>query len=159
MQTASQSTRCSLIPNGNAVTVDIHIFAASPCVGAGLPIAGITNDFDGDARLNPPAIGADQPTRSSNANAYSYGYSDSYLNATASPTGTPPATPTAYSHVYTYTYGDCYVYANAYSHGNIHANTDAYSNTNADLRPCRLAIGSAPASGTLCDPGCARYRQ
>ena len=48
-------------PNGNAVTGDIHIFPASPCVGAGLTIAGITNDFDGDARLNPPAIGADQP--------------------------------------------------------------------------------------------------
>ena len=38
-------------------------------------------------------------------------------------------------------------------------NTDAYTYSHADLRPCRLAIGSAPASGTLCDPGCARYRQ
>ena len=35
----------------------------------------------------------------------------------------------------------------------------ATATTDADLRPCRLAIGSAPASGTLCDPGCARYRQ
>ena len=48
-------------PNGNAPTGDLHIFPTSPCVGAGLTIAGITNDFDNDPRANPPAIGADQP--------------------------------------------------------------------------------------------------
>ena len=51
-----------LDPNGDATTVDLHILGTSPCVGAGLTIAGITDDFDGDPRLDPPAIGADQPT-------------------------------------------------------------------------------------------------
>ena len=37
-------------PNGNAATGDLHIFPTSPCVGAGLTIAGITNDFDNDPR-------------------------------------------------------------------------------------------------------------
>ena len=84
MPTASRRTRSLLIPNGNAVTGDLHIFPASPCVGAGLTIAGITNDFDGDARLNPPAIGADQPTQQA-------------------PTPTPTATATATSHTPTAT--------------------------------------------------------
>ena len=48
-------------PNGNALTGDLHIFPTSPCVGAGLTIAGITNDFDNGPRANPPAIGADEP--------------------------------------------------------------------------------------------------
>ena len=78
-------------PNGNAVTGDIHIFPASPCVGAGLTIAGITNDFDGDARLNPPAIGADQPTGVPTPTPTATATS----TPTASPSGTPAATPTA----------------------------------------------------------------
>ena len=77
---------------------------------------------------------------------------------------------------YIHTYGHSYVYAYTYGHSNVHAyshsdsncncnrNGDGYPDrgnayANADLRPCRLAIGSAPASGTLCDPGCARDRQ
>ena len=63
-------------PNGNAATVDLHILGTSPCVGAGLTIAGITHDFDGDFRPDPPAIGADQPP------------------AAPSPTPTPTATAT-----------------------------------------------------------------
>jgi len=51
-----------LDPNGDATAGDLHILGTSPCVGAGLTIAGITDDFDGDPRLDPPAIGADQPT-------------------------------------------------------------------------------------------------
>src|SRR4029453_13923890 len=65
-------------PNGNAATGDLHISSSSPCVGAGVTIAGITNDFDGDPRLDPPAIGADQPPE-----------------ATPTPTPTPTATATA----------------------------------------------------------------
>jgi len=41
----------------------------------------------------------------------------------------------------------------------VYHDRDGYTYSHPDLRPCRLAIGSAPASGTLCDPGCARYRQ
>ena len=46
------------------------------------------------------------------------------------------------------------------------SNPDTYTysyggnaNTYADLRPCRLAIGSAPASGPLCHPGRPRHGQ
>ena len=68
-----------------------------------------------------------------------------------------------YSNRYIYAYGDSNLYADGYCH--VHADTYRYGNihvdtyTDADLRPCRVATGSAPASGTLCDPGCARYRQ
>lgn len=65
-----------LDPNGDATTGDLHIDSASPCVGAGLTIAGIIGDFDGDPRLDPPAIGADQPP------------------AAPTPTPTPTSTPT-----------------------------------------------------------------
>src|SRR4029077_7643289 len=50
-------------PNGNAATVNLHISAASLCVGAATPISGIATDFDNDLR-NPctPDIGADEVT-------------------------------------------------------------------------------------------------
>jgi hypothetical protein len=48
-------------PTGNAATVDLHIFSASPCAGAGTAIAGITVDFDGDLRIYSNDIGADVP--------------------------------------------------------------------------------------------------
>ena len=63
-------------PTGDANTVDLHILISSPCVGAGIMIPGITTDFDGELRPNPPAIGADQP-------------------AAPTPTATPTATATA----------------------------------------------------------------
>src|SRR5439155_10375660 len=48
-------------PNGTATTVDLHILPPSPAKGAGLAIAGVTNDFDNDSRpLIRPDIGADQ---------------------------------------------------------------------------------------------------
>ena len=37
--------------------MDLHILNTSPAVGAGTPIGGITNDFDGDIR--PKGAGAD----------------------------------------------------------------------------------------------------
>ena len=63
MPIASPSTRCSLIRTGNAATVNLHISAASLCVGAATPISGISTDFDNDLR-NPctPDIGADEVT-------------------------------------------------------------------------------------------------
>src|SRR4029077_3905961 len=76
-------------PNGNAVTGDIHIFPASPCVGAGLTIAGITNDFDGDARLNPTAVGADQPAGVPTPTPTATATATATSTPTASPTGTP----------------------------------------------------------------------
>ena len=58
-------------PNGTSATVDLHIQNGSPAIGLAAPItstlanplAGVTNDFDGDNR-NPttPDIGADERT-------------------------------------------------------------------------------------------------
>jgi len=47
-------------PTGTASTGDIHIQNGSPVLGAGTPVVGITNDFDGDARDAIPDIGADE---------------------------------------------------------------------------------------------------
>ena len=52
-----------LVPGGSAATVDLHINPAAPTVveGNGFDIAGVTDDFDGQARagLTPVDIGAD----------------------------------------------------------------------------------------------------
>ena len=50
-------------PSGNSSNVNLHIdtSAASPVNGAGIPIAGITTDFDGNLRnASTPDIGADE---------------------------------------------------------------------------------------------------
>src|SRR4030095_1717362 len=84
-------------PNGNAATGDLHIFPSSPCVGAGLTIAGITNDFDNDPRTNPPAIGADEPPVAPSPSPTPTATFTPTATATASftPTPTATATPTA----------------------------------------------------------------
>jgi hypothetical protein len=82
-----------LDPNGNASTGDLHIRGTSPCVGAGLTIAGITDDFDGDPRLDPPAIGADEPPGIPTPTATPT--PTPTLTPTPTPTETPTATPTA----------------------------------------------------------------
>ncbi|MGE5167459.1 MAG: beta strand repeat-containing protein, partial [Deltaproteobacteria bacterium] len=52
-------------PTGTMSTVDLHVQSGSPVIGAGTPIAGVTGDFDGDARsAAAPAIGADEGTPS-----------------------------------------------------------------------------------------------
>jgi hypothetical protein len=49
-------------PNGSAATVDLHLLCGSPAIGAGIAVAGVTNDFDGDPRPTVrPSIGADEP--------------------------------------------------------------------------------------------------
>ena len=52
-----------ITPNGTSSTVDLHIHASNPTVieGAGIPIAGVTDDYDGQTRsgLTPTDIGAD----------------------------------------------------------------------------------------------------
>ena len=98
-----------------------------------------------------PARGLPGGNAYAKPDTYSYGNSDRDSNADSDCH--------RYSHLYADGHGDVYAYT--YGHSNVHAYTycACYSNTYADLRPCRLAIGSAPASGTLCDPGCARYRQ
>ena len=45
----------------NAPT-DLHLQAGSPCIGAGLLIAGVLTDKDGKTRPNPPSIGAYEGT-------------------------------------------------------------------------------------------------
>src|SRR5262249_48854140 len=82
-------------PNGNAATGDLHIFGTSPCVGAGLTIAGITNDFDNDPRLNPPAIGADQPPAAPSPTPTATFTPTPTATATFTPTATATFTPTA----------------------------------------------------------------
>ena len=48
-------------PNGNAATVNLHLLCGSPAIGAGIPVVGVTNDFDNDPRsATTPAIGADE---------------------------------------------------------------------------------------------------
>ena len=48
-------------PTGNATAVDLHIQTASPASNAGVFIATVTNDFDGDLRSDvTPDIGADE---------------------------------------------------------------------------------------------------
>jgi hypothetical protein len=42
-------------------TTSYGISANSPAVGAGSPIAGITTDFNGNPRPNPPSLGALEP--------------------------------------------------------------------------------------------------
>ena len=42
-------------------TTDLHLTAGSPCLNTGTPIAGITNDYDGNTRsATTPDIGADE---------------------------------------------------------------------------------------------------
>jgi hypothetical protein len=54
-------------------TVDLHVQSGSPVIGAGTPIAGVTGDFDGDARsATAPAIGADEGTPSGGGAAGAY---------------------------------------------------------------------------------------
>ena len=48
-------------PNGNAQTIDLHVFGITPIESNGTPIAAVTIDFDGQIRssLSPVDIGAD----------------------------------------------------------------------------------------------------
>jgi hypothetical protein len=46
--------------NGSASTGNLHVQGASPVLGMGTSVAGITNDFDNDTRDAVPDIGADE---------------------------------------------------------------------------------------------------
>ncbi|MFZ2279857.1 MAG: hypothetical protein WAW39_18815, partial [Prosthecobacter sp.] len=48
-------------PTGTASTVDLHLQASNPAEGGGIPIAFVTDDYDGQVRgeLTPTDIGAD----------------------------------------------------------------------------------------------------
>jgi hypothetical protein len=48
-------------PTGTAATVDLHLQSSNPAEGQGLPLASVTDDFDGQTRstLTPVDIGAD----------------------------------------------------------------------------------------------------
>ena len=109
------------------MTVDIHISRTSPCVGAGLTIAGITDDFDGDPRLDPPAIGADQPTAAPTPTPTATATSTATARASATPAPTPTATAT-----FTPTPTPTEPHANADTY--THADTNTYSASRG--RPC-----------------------
>lgn len=52
-----------MAPNGSATTLDLHVNSAvpSPAESGAMPIAGITDDFDGNTRnVSNPDIGADE---------------------------------------------------------------------------------------------------
>jgi hypothetical protein len=80
----------------NPVT-DLHLQATSPMLGAGTPIAGVTIDFDGQARDTPPDIGADEiptttpPTVTTNPLTQSVNVG-STATFTAAATGSPTPT-------------------------------------------------------------------
>jgi hypothetical protein len=87
-------------PTGNANSVDLHILMGSPCVGAGIMVPGITVDFDGQLRPNPPSIGADEPiaptpTATPTATATATFTPTPTATATATATATFTPTPTA----------------------------------------------------------------
>jgi hypothetical protein len=81
-------------PTGNATTADLHILISSPCVGAGIMIPGITVDFDGELRPNPPAISADQPAAPT-PTATPTATAAATATSTPTPTATAAFTPTA----------------------------------------------------------------
>jgi trimeric autotransporter adhesin len=87
-------------PTGDANAVDLHIPNTSPCIGAGIVIPGITTDYDGELRLDPPAIGADEPiaptpTPTPTASATATFTPTATATATFTPTATATFTPTA----------------------------------------------------------------
>lgn len=62
LQTASGQEANSISADPMFVdSTDLHIQAGSPCIAAGTPVAGITDDFDGDLRdANTPCMGCDE---------------------------------------------------------------------------------------------------
>ena len=89
----------------------------------------------------------------SNGNIYAEPHGYGYIDSSADGNTNSDGNSYAYADIYT----DCDSNSNSDSDGYTYC--ACYSNTYTYLRSCRLAIGSAPDSGTLCDPGCARYRQ
>jgi hypothetical protein len=59
--TAPLQSGAGNIADDPKLLADGHIAANSPCVGRGWPAYAIGTDIDGDAWLNPPALGCDQP--------------------------------------------------------------------------------------------------
>ena len=48
-----------LAPAGTAATVDLHLQASNPAEGAGIPLAAVTDDFDGQTRSTLTPVDAD----------------------------------------------------------------------------------------------------
>lgn len=59
--TSAVTEPCFINPTGTAATLDLHLQASNPAEGGGIPIASVTDDFDGQERstLTPADIGAD----------------------------------------------------------------------------------------------------
>jgi hypothetical protein len=76
-------------PTGTATTVDLHVQNSSPAIGAGTPIAAVTDDIDGDVRsATAPTIGADERQASTPPTLQLSFYSKTHVNTGSSSTVT-----------------------------------------------------------------------
>ena len=67
-RSTSPATQYGTIDNPQFVSsTDYHLQSGSPAIGAGIAFGGLTRDFDGMPRPNPPAIGAYEYSQSSSA--------------------------------------------------------------------------------------------
>ena len=78
------------VGESNVDALNPNLTGSSPLIGAGITISGITTDYNGNARPNPPAIGAFEPTGASTVatptfspGAGSYGPAQSVTISTA----------------------------------------------------------------------------
>jgi Right handed beta helix region len=67
----------------NSAGADFHLLSGSSALGAGVAIGGITTDFDGVTRPNPPSIGAYEVPSGSNPNSPLSEPFDEYSAATS----------------------------------------------------------------------------
>jgi len=50
-----------LVGESNINAINPNITSSSPAINSGIAISGITTDYNGNTRPNPPAIGATEP--------------------------------------------------------------------------------------------------
>ena len=50
-----------LVGESNIDAINPSLTSTSPAIGAGVSITGITTDYNGVTRPNPPSIGAQEP--------------------------------------------------------------------------------------------------
>ena len=50
-----------MVGESNINAINPNITSSSPAINSGIAISGITTDYNGNTRANPPAIGAMEP--------------------------------------------------------------------------------------------------